>query len=739
MLTSLPSPRPRQPLAQSKNKVGLGHAIINRVQKDAHKRPRSEFHTTDISSSSKHGLASVTHQGDLEEFLNTAQLAEQDFTAERKNVTVVQAPGTKIGGQKGNNPFLLNGQEEVEVLGRQRENKQRLRVPRRPAWDAKTTPASLARAEKDAFLEWRRNLAQLTDAQNFILTPFERNIEVWRQLWRVLERSHLVVQIVDARNPLKFRCEDLEKYVESLGVVGKNGLQYAAEGVEGDGEAPKAKGKGPRRNLLLINKADLLDEGQRQAWAKYFDQHGIRYAFFSAANAAAIQEAKAAAEAAAALAAEAGTRGDDGEEEAGEDDSEDDSNSEAETAEEDLEEEQIRQATEAVTLGTRSAKPLVGAEGAAKMQDSSAHGEKGDLVESTRNEIEKPVEDKTDAVDAVKATSAPLAVRDPTAEDPTRVLNVLELEELFMASAPPLEDFENEHGTPSHLTVGLVGYPNVGKSSTINALLGSKKVSVSSTPGKTKHFQTLPFSEQVTLCDCPGLVFPQFATSTGELVVDGVLPIDQMREYTAPAELVARRIPKDIMEGYYGIRIQTVDVEEGGTGQPTGLEVLSSYAVARGYVRQGQGNPDESRAARYVLKDYVNAKLLYCNPPPGVDPDAFNEEQRKRAREALKGRRYDPALAEELAAAGSSAPTGKRGGGGSKSRALDAAFFNAAAAGGAQAKGRKGLPGRGVVQGRLGPDGKPLASPAAALQMGGKKHNKGNKRGKVRYAGVHDD
>jgi len=38
------------------------------------------------------------------------------------------------------------------------------------------------------------------------------------------------------------------------------------------------------------------------------------------------------------------------------------------------------------------------------------------------------------------------------------------------------------------LTVGTVGYPNVGKSSVINVLVGQKKVGVAALPGKTKHF-----------------------------------------------------------------------------------------------------------------------------------------------------------------------------------------------------------------------------------------------------------
>ena len=81
-----------------------------------------------------------------------------------------------------------------------------------------------------------------------LLTPFERNLEVWRQLWRVIERSHLVVQIVDARNPLRFRCDDLEAYVKDI---------------ETHPEAEAVSGGGQRKSLLLINKADLLTPKQR--------------------------------------------------------------------------------------------------------------------------------------------------------------------------------------------------------------------------------------------------------------------------------------------------------------------------------------------------------------------------------------------------------------------------------------------------------------------------------------------
>ena len=139
-----------------------------------------------------------------------------------------------------------------------------------------------------------------------------------------------------------------------------------------------------------------------------------------------------------------------------------------------------------------------------------------------------------------------------------------------------------------------------------------------------------------------------------------------------------------------------------------------------------------------MLKDYVNARLLYCNPPPEVDADEFNAEQRQRAREALKGRRYDPLRAEDEDKNGAAVTTVPQLG--AKSRALDAAFFSNGQQNVARAKGRKGQPGQGVVSGRLGPDGKPMAPGGVGMApgMGGKKHFK-KKQGKVRYAGVTND
>ncbi|ODV97313.1 hypothetical protein PACTADRAFT_55755 [Pachysolen tannophilus NRRL Y-2460] len=504
-------PKPIQ--RKNKNTIGLGRSIANVRSKENRIEylPDGEMRfTTDKHEADWVKLRSVTQETALDEFLNTAELADTDFAAEKRaTVKIIKVDPNK-------NPYLLSGEEQEKKHKLQEEHEFELKVPRRPIWDSNTTKFQLEKAEKEAFLDWRRQLALLQENEDLLLTPFERNIEVWKQLWRVVERSDLVVQIVDARNPLLFRSKDLEKYVKELDER--------------------------KNNLLLVNKADLLTAKQRLAWANYFIENKIKYTFFSAAE----------------------------------------------------------------------ANELLAKE---ELESQSLNGNLNEINNSTNTKIEIGNEifnkEKSEIDSKIK------------------ILKIEELEELFLKEAPEPLTIPLRADEPAKLQIGLVGYPNVGKSSTINALVGAKKVSVSSTPGKTKHFQTIQLSPKVILCDCPGLVFPNFAYTNSELVCCGVLPIDQLRESTGPCQLVAQRIPKYFLEAVYGIAIPTKAIEEGGSGIPTAQELLTAYARARGYMTQGFGSADESRAARYILKDYVNGKLLFTHCPPNNDNSLVTLEQER--------------------------------------------------------------------------------------------------------------
>jgi large subunit GTPase 1 len=165
--------------------------------------------------------------------------------------------------------------------------------------------------------------------------------------------------------------------------------------------------------------------------------------------------------------------------------------------------------------------------------------------------------------------------------------------------------------------VGMVGYPNVGKSSVINVLCGRKRVGVASMPGKTKHFQTLNLEGKgcwnICLCDCPGLVFPSFANSKSEMMCCGVLPIDTMKDYISPVSLIIHRVPKLVLEEHYQILLPAADSKS-----YTASTFLQVLGAKKGLVT-GRGLPNEAIAARFVLKDYVNGRLLFCHIRPDFD------------------------------------------------------------------------------------------------------------------------
>lgn len=534
---------------------GLGRALIKERLNAGrgYRRNDTWLHTSELNDGYDWGrlnLQSVTEQSSLDDFLATAELAGTEFIAEKLNIKFVPAEA-RAG--------LLSSEESRRLKKLHEENKQFLRIPRRPPWDENTSPEILQQTERDSFLIWRRELAKLEEEQKFILTPFEKNLEFWRQLWRVIERSNVVVQIVDARNPLLFRCLDLEKYVKEV-------------------SAQKV-------NMLLLNKADLLTREQRRHWARYFQKEGIRAVFWSALAEAQRLEA----------------------EEKGEEllDPEVHSDAEPDGASEDAtnlhEENSTKQETE-------------------EESEDEEEGVQCCVDEADWQTCSEESEDEDDTEEHTN-TTATLSFYNSS-----RLLRRNELLEIFKSA------HSESTCKDGQITVGLVGYPNVGKSSTINTIFRNKKVSVSATPGHTKHFQTLFVDPGLCLCDCPGLVMPSFVSTKAEMICSGILPIDQMRDHVPAVSLVCQTIPRAVLEGTYGINIIRPREDEDPDRTPTYEELLMAYGYMRGYMT-AHGQPDQSRSARYVLKDYVSGKLLYCHSPPHINPKDFQPQHARFARQ----------------------------------------------------------------------------------------------------------
>ena len=182
--------------------------------------------------------------------------------------------------------------------------------------------------------------------------------------------------------------------------------------------------------------------------------------------------------------------------------------------------------------------------------------------------------------------------------------------------------------------------------------------------------------------------------------------------------------------------------------------------VARGFARAGQGNPDEARAARYILKDYVNAKLLFCHPPPNVCEDDFNEQTRQIALHRAIGKKRAPTTrvtkkADTFVAPAVQGDAATTTISSHKSNNVDQEFFaNGTLSSRPYMQGARGQ-GQEFSRSKLYPhqnmvadDGTPMtgrrARIAAVLVAGGdvapgKKHHKKMKRGKQRSGKGYDD
>ena len=168
-----------------------------------------------------------------------------------------------------------------------------------------------------------------------------------------------------------------------------------------------------------------------------------------------------------------------------------------------------------------------------------------------------------------------------------------------------LERYEAK-GMTKKLRAMFVGIPNVGKSSLINKLCGSKKAKVENRPGVTLNKQWIPTTIGFDLMDMPGVLWPKFEEKVvGEnLAITGAIK-DAILDIEYIAMILCSRLkaiaPEQFMARY---KISQEELE----ACDTDYEIFELVGRKRGFLISG-GEINTERTAATLLEEYRSSKI----------------------------------------------------------------------------------------------------------------------------------
>ncbi|CAJ2499776.1 Uu.00g026290.m01.CDS01 [Anthostomella pinea] len=207
-----------------------------------------------------------------------------------------------------------------------------------------------------------------------------------------------------------------------------------------------------------------------------------------------------------------------------------------------------------------------------------------------------------------------------------------------------LRQFSILHKDRKQISVGLIGYPNVGKSSIINTLRKKKVATVAPIPGETKIWQYVTLMKRIYLIDCPGVVPPNPNDKPEDILLRGVVRIEKVDNPEQYIPRLMEKVKKHHLERTYEL--------QGWTDHFHFLELLSRKG---GRLLRG-GEPDLDGTAKSVLTDFMRGKIPWFTPAPTVEGDEGKGVEGREGRLGEMGKKRKRDEGEAAVAAATQVP-----------------------------------------------------------------------------------
>uniref|UniRef100_A0A8C6PGU3 Nucleolar GTP-binding protein 2 n=1 Tax=Nothobranchius furzeri TaxID=105023 RepID=A0A8C6PGU3_NOTFU len=170
-----------------------------------------------------------------------------------------------------------------------------------------------------------------------------------------------------------------------------------------------------------------------------------------------------------------------------------------------------------------------------------------------------------------------------------------------------LRQFGKLHTDKKQISVGFIGYPNVGKSSVINTLRSKKVCNVAPIAGETKVWQYITLMRRIFLIDCPGVVYPS-EDSESDIVLKGVVQVEKIKNPEDHIGAVLERAKPEYIQKTYRVPAWT-----------SAQDFLEKLAFRTGKLLK-RGEPDLSTVSKMVLNDWQRGRIpFFVKPPENLD------------------------------------------------------------------------------------------------------------------------